>query len=387
MASEDHDYDEIKYFRLQGKKYVWETKQTGAIGRFNPKELDSLLKEIPGDISLFREAYTKHATLSDAVRYYADKLFGAEGLVVVDGDSRALKNLFNEVIKDDLYQHTSKKLVDQTNASLEKVGYKPQVFSRDINLFYLDEGVRGRLEKVKDRFVVVDTDHTITASQIDELIAQEPEKFSPNVVLRPLYQETILPNLAYVGGPAEVVYWLQLKDVFTHFRTPFPILMPRNFSLVMDAPTVRKFEKTGLELVDFFQEKSHLFNYFAAKFSNHKIKLNGEKEGIENYFQTIREQAETLDKTLGPLVGAEKQRAVKSLEKIEQKLLRAEKRFQSDKLKQIEAIKDALFPNGSLQERTDNFLNFYLQDKQFIRKLIDNFDPFDFKLHVLQYND
>jgi bacillithiol biosynthesis cysteine-adding enzyme BshC len=264
MASEDHDYDEIKYFRLQGKKYVWETKQTGAIGRFNPKELDSLLKEIPGDISLFREAYTKHATLSDAVRYYADKLFGAEGLVVVDGDSRALKNLFNEVIKDDLYQHTSKKLVDQTNASLEKVGYKPQVFSRDINLFYLDEGVRGRLEKVKDRFVVVDTDHTITASQIDELIAQEPEKFSPNVVLRPLYQETILPNLAYVGGPAEVVYWLQLKDVFTHFRTPFPILMPRNFSLVMDAPTVRKFEKTGLELVDFFQEKSHLFNYFAA---------------------------------------------------------------------------------------------------------------------------
>lgn len=387
MASEDHDFEEIKYFKLQGKKYVWETNQKGAVGRFNPKELKTLLDEVPGDTTIFKEAYLKQTSLSNAVRHYVNKLFGAEGLVVVDGDSRDLKKIFTNVIKDDLENHTSKKLVDATNNELEKIGYKPQVFCRDINFFYLDKDVRGRLEKEGDSYTVVDSSLKFTKQQISSFIESEPEKFSPNVILRPLYQEIILPNLAYVGGPAEAVYWLQLKDVFKHYNTPFPILMPRNFAMIMDAPTNRKLKKTELTLKDFFQEKHALINHFAIKFAQHKVKLNGEKEGIENYFKTIREQAETLDKTLGPLVGAETQRAIKSLEKIEYKLLKAEKRFQSDKLKQVEAIKDALFPGGGLQERTDNFLNFYLQDPQFIQKLIEHFDPFDFRFNVLVYND
>lgn len=387
MASEDHDFEEIQYFKLQGKKYVWESNQKGAVGRFNPKELESLLKEIPGDTTVFREAYLKHTTLSNAVRYYVNKLFGADGLVVVDGDSRELKTLFANVIKDDLENHTSKKLVDNTNSELEKIGHKPQVFCRDINFFYLENGLRGRLEKKGDAYTLVDSTLKFTKQQINSFIESEPEKFSPNVILRPLYQEMILPNLAYVGGPAEAVYWLQLKDVFKHYNTPFPILMPRNFAMVMDAPTERKLKKTELELKDFFQEKNKLLNYFTIKFARHKVKLNGEKEGIENYFKTIREQVETLDKTLGPLVGAETQRAIKSLEKIEHKLLKAEKRFQSDKLRQVEAVKDSLFPGGGLQERTDNFLNFYFHDPQFIQKLIQHFDPFDFSFHVLMYGE
>jgi uncharacterized protein YllA (UPF0747 family) len=87
------------------------------------------------------------------------------------------------------------------------------------------------------------------------------------------------------------------------------------------------------------------------------------------------------------MVAAETKRAVKSLEKIEQKLLRAEKRFQADKLSQVEAVKDALFPNGGLQERVDNFMNFYLTDPQFIQKLLQHFDPFDFRFNVLSYNN
>lgn len=387
MASEDHDFDEIKYFKLQGKKYSWDSKQKGAVGRFNPKELDSLLKEVPGDITLFREAYLKHKTLSNAVRYYVNKLFGSEGLVVVDGDSRSLKSLFKNVIEDDLEKNSSKKLVDNTNTELEKLGYKPQVFCREVNFFYLEDGLRERIEKTGDRYTVVDTDISFSSTEFRSMLGESPEKFSPNVILRPLYQEVILPNLAYVGGPAEVVYWLQLKDVFKHYKTPFPVLMPRNFAMVMDAPLVRKFEKTSLELNELFLEKDLLFNHYATKFAHTKIKLNGEKEAIENYFQTIRQQAEGIDKTLGPLVGAETQRAIKSLEKIETKLLRAEKRFQSDKLKQVEAVKDSLFPNGGLQERTDNFLNFYLQDPTFIEKLIHHFDPFDFRFNVLMYHD
>jgi bacillithiol synthase len=385
MASEDHDFDEIKYFKLSGKKYTWESKQKGAVGRFNPKELEALLKEVPGNLPIFKEAYLKHATLSDAVRYYVNQLFGDDGLVVVDADARELKTLFKQVIHDDLLNNTSKKLVDKTNSQLEENGYKPQIHCRDINFFYLDNGVRERIERTGDRFAVVDTDKSFSESEIKALIDEAPEKFSPNVILRPLYQEVILPNLAYAGGPAEVVYWLQLKDVFAQYQTPFPVLMPRNFAMVMSQPTFRKFEKTGLTLSEFFLEKNLLFNHVATKFSEHQLKLNGEKESIENYFHTIRQQAEAWDKTLGPLVGAETQRTIKSLEKIEHKLLRAEKRFQSDKLRQVEAVKDELFPGGGLQERTENFLGFYLEDAQFIRKLISNFEPFDFRFNVLHY--
>ncbi|HET9053849.1 MAG TPA: bacillithiol biosynthesis cysteine-adding enzyme BshC [Cyclobacteriaceae bacterium] len=383
MASEDHDFDEIKHFKLNGKKYTWESKQTGAVGRFNPKELETILKQLPDDLAVFQTAYLKHTTLSDAVRYYVNELFGPEGVVVIDADSKELKALFKTVIREDLFDHTPKKLIDNTNAELEKLGYAPQVNGRDINFFYLDGPVRARLEKEGDQFKVVDSALSFSKKQLEEMIESAPEKFSPNVILRPLYQEMILPNLAYVGGPSEIVYWLQLKDVFNQYHIPFPILMPRNFAMVMDAPTVRKFKKTGLELAELFFEKNYLFNHFAVKFSRNKIRLNGEKEVIEKYFQTIRQQAEAFDKTLGPMVGAETQRAIKSLEKIEHKLLRSEKRFQSDKLKQVEAVKDALFPNGSLQERTDNFLNFYQQDPHFIQKLLATFDAFDFRFNIL----
>lgn len=385
MASEDHDYEEIRSFRLYGKKYTWETNQQGAVGRFNTTDFKKLVADIPGDINLFKEAYTKHKKLSDAVRYYVNALFGNEGLIVVDGDDQVLKKLFIPAIEQDLFEQRHKPVVDKADAALEAIGYKTQIHCREINLFYLEDGLRNRIEKVGNKFNVVDTNTSFTESELRELVKKSPEKFSPNVVLRPLYQEMILPNLAYVGGPAEVVYWLQLKGVFEQHDTAFPILMPRNFALVLDSPTERKLTKTGLTLEDFFLDKHHLFNKVALKFSASPIMLNGEKDSIIKHFMVIQQNALAIDKTLGGLVDAEKQRAINSLEKIEKKLLKAEKRKQSDRLQQVETVKDGLFPNGSLQERTDNFLNFYQQDPNFIASLIKHFDPFDFSFNVLSY--
>lgn len=385
MASEDHDYEEIRSFRLYGKKYTWETHQQGAVGRFHTNDFKKLLADIPGDINLFKEAYTKHKKLSDAVRYYVNALFGNEGLIVVDGDDRALKKLFIPAIEQDLFGQHHKPVVDKADAALEAIGYKTQIHCREINLFYLEDGLRNRIEKVGNNFNVVDTTISFTEPELRDLVQKSPEKFSPNVVLRPLYQEMILPNLAYVGGPAEVVYWLQLKGIVDQYHIPFPILMPRNFALVVDAPTDRKLNKTGLALEDFFLDKHQLFNKVALKFSASPIVLNGEKDSIIDHFKIIQQNAMAVDKTLGGLVDAEKQRAINSLEKIEKKLLKAEKRKQSDRLQQVEAVKDSLFPNGSLQERTDNFLNFYQQDPRFITSLLKHFDPFDFSFNVLHY--
>lgn len=385
MASEDHDYDEIKYFRLYGKKYVWETSQAGAVGRIGTKGFDKLLRETPGDISIFREAYTKNQTLADAVRHYVNALFGNDGLVVLDGDDHNLKALFKPAMEADIFQNTTVALVNETDKRLADLGYKTQVFCREINFFYLEKNTRGRIEQVDGAYRVVETGIAFSESDLRKVVEQEPEKLSPNVIMRPLYQEWILPNLAYVGGPAENIYWLQLKKVFEHFRVPFPILMPRNFAMVVDHTIQRKVDKTGLDLVQFFEEKNYLFNHWTLANSRKDLTVGAERTTLREIYTQLKTRAESIDKTLGPFTGAEGTRVMNGLEKIERKLLRAEKRHHADKLKQIEAVKDALFPNGSLQERVDNFLNFYQRDPDFIRKLIDRLDPFDYRFNVLIY--
>lgn len=385
MASEDHDYDEIKYFKLYGKKYTWDTDQQGAVGRFNPKSIEKLFKDIPGEIGLFKNAYLKHPTLSEAVCYYVNELFGEEGLIVVDADDRELKKLFQPMISEDLLNHTPKKLVEETNKELESLGYHPQVFARDINFFFLDKNLRSRIEEKDDRYYVVDTPIQFSKEEVSQLIKSEPEKFSPNVILRPLYQEVILPNLAYVGGPAEVVYWLQLQGVFDHFNIPFPMLMPRTFALVIEKHVAHKYEKTGLDYRQLFEEKNYLFNQWVVKNSTHDLSLGKELTLFAEQFAAIRDRAKQIDPTLVKFVEAQATRTANSLERIEEKIMRAEKRIHREKLGQLESVKDILFPNGSPQERVDNFLNFYQKDSQFIEKLLSTFDPFDYKFNLLFY--
>jgi bacillithiol synthase len=387
MASEDHDYEEIKYFKLYGKKYIWETDQKGAVGRFNTKELKNLLLQLPGDVSLFKEAYEKNSLLSDAVRHYVNKLFNEEGLVVVDADDRELKKILQPVMREDIFNNTPDKLVAKTNEELKGHGFHPQVNPREINFFFLDKDLRSRIEKKGDDFIVVDTDLKFSKSDIEKKINETPEQFSPNVILRPLYQEMILPNLAYVGGPAELVYWLELKSTFTHFNVPFPILMPRNFALVVDATVDRKLSKTGLEIKDFFEEKNYLYNHWVTRNSSHDLSLGKAMATLDQLLADIYERSIKVDSSLGQMTKAETKRIQNGLQRIEQKMLRAEKRLQSDKLRQIDGVKDALFPGGSLQERTDNFMNFYQQDPDFIKKLLTHLDPFDFQLNVLTYHE
>lgn len=387
MASEDHDYEEIKYFRLYGKKYVWETDQKGAVGRFNPKSISKLIEDLPGDVSVFKNAYSKYATLSESVRYYVNELFASEGLIVIDADSRNLKRVLIPVMQEDIFKNTTKYLVDKQNAELESLGYHTQVFARDINFFYLDTNLRSRLERNGEKIQVVDTSIEFTIKEIEEIINNTPEKLSPNVILRPLYQEMILPNLAYTGGPAEVIYWLQFKNVFEYFKVPFPILTPRNFGVVIENHVARKFEKTKLEYESLFEEKNSLFNHWIIKNTHHDLSLGNEINKLDEIFHSIRDRAAKIDSTLIKFIGSQKIKTLSSIEKIEQKMLRAEKRVHKEKLGQLTVVKDTLFPNGNPQERVDNFLNFYQKDPHFIKNLLELFDPFDFRFNLLFYDE
>ena len=258
MATEDHDFAEINHFSLFGNSYAWQTEQRGAVGRMNPQELKTLFRQIPEKLSLFEEAYLKHSTLADATRFYVNELFGAEGLVCLDADDAALKRVFALVMRDELTQQKSGELVHHQTQKLEMLGYKTVIAPRDINLFYLDNQLRERIERKENgAYRVVHTSLTFSEGELLTLLKEHPERFSPNVVLRPLYQETILPNLAYIGGPSEVPYWLQLKPVFEHYQTTFPILMPRNFALYIPSVSAKRVSRLGLTPEETFSGYPH----------------------------------------------------------------------------------------------------------------------------------
>ncbi|MEM9858047.1 MAG: bacillithiol biosynthesis cysteine-adding enzyme BshC [Bacteroidota bacterium] len=382
MASEDHDFEEIDHFRFDGKKYQWKTDQKGAVGHFDLSSIQDFVKSVPGTPDFFVDAY-KADNLATAVRSYMNYLFGEYGLVVLDADDHHLKSILAPVIQDDLLRHSAKGLVDKPTKVINDLGYKTQVHSRDINFFYLDEGIRERITFNESGFEVLNTEMRLPKSEILELIKAEPEKFSPNVILRPLYQEMILPNLAYVGGPSEVAYWLQLKPVFDHYEEQFPMLMPRNFAMVIPDRIKKKLERTGLSIEDLFKDKHELLADTAVSNADHKVRLNGQVQEVIDTFHRIREQAAIIDSTLIAHVEAQQARTKHRLELIEKKFIRAEKRRQEEKIKQVEAVLDYLFPRGGLQERTDNFLNFYLENPKFIDQLITYFDPFDYRFYVV----
>jgi len=383
MASEDHDFDEISYFWLNNEKLTWKTDQTGAVGRFNLKGLESIFERVIGMPDFFVEAYKKK-NLAQAVLHYVNALFGDKGLVILDADDNRLKSVFKPVIEADLFEHIPQEIATETTESLEAQGYSTQVFPREINFFYLKDDLRSRIVKNETGFEVLDTDIKFSESELKIEIEEHPERFSPNVLLRPLYQEFILPNLAYVGGPSELVYWLQLKGIFDHFETQFPLLMPRNFAGVLDNVALRKVEQTELSWEELFMDEHQLINTKIAEETKFKLDLVEQKEKLQVLYQSALDQAIQVDQTLERMVKGEHRRAEKTFEKVEQKILKAERRNQEILVNRIYSIKEALFPNGSPQERRDNFLNFYMSDPQFVNNCLQAFDPFDYRFHLLK---
>jgi bacillithiol biosynthesis cysteine-adding enzyme BshC len=384
MASEDHDFAEIASFNLFGKKYTWETAQTGAVGRMNPSELASILNELNEKSPIFEAAYLQSNTLADAVRTYMHELFGQYGLITIDADEAALKAVFAPMMQQDLIQQKGFTIVNQTTQQLVELGYKTQISPREINLFYLDNQQRERIVQEGEDFVVQNTYLRFSSAEMLALLASNPERFSPNVVMRPLYQEVILPNLAYIGGPSEVPYWLQLCDLFKENDVDFPALIPRNFALIVNEVSAKKAEKIGISIEELFLDEAKLRKDFVEKNSVNSLSLATENESMTAVFEQILQKAILIDKTLEGGVMAERQKAINALENLEKRIKKAEERNQETAVSQLLTLKNKLFPEGGLQERKENFMNFYLNDAAFIQKLIDVFQPLDFKFNILK---
>ncbi|MBB6609841.1 bacillithiol biosynthesis cysteine-adding enzyme BshC [Pontibacter sp. Tf4] len=384
MATEDHDFAEINHFNLFGKGYRWESEQKGAVGRFSLDGMDTLLDELPEEFPVFEDAYRNNNTLADATRAITHSLFGEYGLVTIDGDHAELKKALTPVVEKELTENLSHKLVSATSAQLEEAGYKPQVYSREINLFYLEDNLRERIVEENGNYKVLNTNYSFTQQEILQLAKEHPEQFSPNVILRPLYEELILPNLAYIGGGAEVVYWFQLKQVFEHYKVAFPVLMLRNSALYINRGNASRMHKLGLTAEELFKPYLELKKQLSGQLHDEEITLEAQRQTIDAAFKEVEKLAQTIDPTLVKAVAAEEQKAHNALHILEKKLSKARDSKHEQTFKQLENLKEKLFPGGGLQERHDNLLSIQANNPDFIPALVDAFEPLEFKFTILE---
>lgn len=363
MASEDHDYDEIKSATIFNNKLTWETDQSGPVGKFDLDGLESTLNKFR---ELFREDDSEVKRLVDGLdssdyasfmRDFVNRMFKDYGLIIVDGDDTKLKGLFAPVVEKELNESVSHTAVERTNEQLLKEGFKTQAYAREVNLFYMEKGIRHRIIKSKHGFDVEDKGH-FTEEKMFELLDKEPELFSPNVILRPVYQEVILPNLVYVGGGGEIAYWLQLKGVFDSLNVQYPLIQIRNSVLWIDKGTSKKIEKIELRLESLFEDVHEVKKGYVKENAGDDLDFSALDQMTEEISSLIETHVSAVEENLIPFAKSEATKLQKQIDGIKSRLIRTSKSQHESAMKSVDFIFDRLFPNGSLQERSTNFFQF-----------------------------
>jgi bacillithiol biosynthesis cysteine-adding enzyme BshC len=385
MGSEDHDFEELGTTYIYGKKIEWPANEGegGAYGRRKLNGFDKVLDDaqaIVGDtgkslINKLREGLTRFDTFGPYTRFLINELFGDTGLVVIDQDDAELKKQFSSIVKDELQNSSSIKAVE-SNIKWLNENYTVQASPREINLFYLADNSRERIIRTVDGYEVNNTDVRIPTGTLLDAAVTQPELFSPNVILRPVYQELVLPNLAFIGGAGELSYWLELKPVFDHHKVNYPMLIMRSSMTVINSSIEKKMTKLGLAVIDFFGHPDQTITAFVKSKLSDDIQFDDEKKSLNALFDSFVAKAEKVDPTLRAAVLAEKQKQLTALEAIEGKIIKAEKRKQEESIAQIKTIFQVFSPEGTWQERIENFIPFYIKDNNFIKEVVEIADPF-----------
>lgn len=361
MASEDHDFQEIQGLNLFNDTLTWESEQTGAVGRFSLNDFQpfkaAMLKKFENDANTsawLASFYAPEDNLAAATLKFVDDLFKGEDLIIINGDDQKLKAQFSEIMALELKDGFSQEAVNQQTQELEALGFQGQVNARAVNLFYLENDERQRIVKDGDVFQIGHRNYS--QEEIQEKLQKNPENFSPNVILRPLYQEFILPNICYIGGGGEIAYWLQLKGVFDKVKLPFPHLQIRNSLQLIDYPLFSKIEKLELDITELFGDLEWI--------KKERI-LNMHQDDLQ--FDEIQEVAESLKNKLTGLIVevdqglknyglSEAAKIEKQIQQVAQKLIRHKKKQEESTMKQIDNVHAKFFPNNGLQERQDSLL-------------------------------
>lgn len=383
MASEDHDFEEINHLHLFGDKFSWDSEQKGAVGRFKLEGFDSIKKELLGKFEndkeiqkLIEKHYNESDSLSQATFKFVNELFHSYGLLILDADKKALKNLFKPIIKEEITKQFSGYRVEKTSRKLIDQGVKTLVNPRGVNLFYLQDGSREGIIKNEDSSFTIG-DKTFEHEELLKDLDENPERFSPNVVLRPVYQEFILPNLCYVGGGGEISYWLQLKEVFEGIDLNYPIIQVRNSIQILDEIAVKKLDKLSLQIEDTFNDIDQVKKEYVMKHAENELDFSKLDEVGEELASKMQNLILSVDEGLKGYSQSEIAKFNKQLENVKSKMIRHKKKKHEDIMNQIDNLYSRMYPDNSLQERYENVLHYFsvFGKERFMEIIYDVIDP------------
>ncbi len=394
MGSEDADIKELGEINFNGEKLQWNTHQQGAVGRMTVDDalidlIDRISNELSSEpygkklIELLKQAYSKGKTIEAATFELVHQLFASYGLLVILPDDRKLKSLMKDVFSKELTESFSGKILEDTIASFPKE-YSIQAKGRAINLFYLKDNIRERIEKTANGYLIANTSLHFGKQEMLQELNEYPERFSPNVILRPLLQEILLPNIAFIGGGGELSYWLELKKIFDAAGVPYPMLLLRNSFLFINNKNAALMDDVSLNETDIFESPDVIKKKFVADKNILGDDISKEKHAIEQAYESIKSIAVNADPTLEKHLLSLKSKALKRIEQLEQKMFRARKKQFEAEMRKIEKIKKKLFPENSLQERVENFMPYYAKyGDEFLQSIFNASEVFEQQFCVI----
>lgn len=394
MASEDHDFEEIRRISIEGRMWEWQSAQFygQAVGRLNPAELQGLLEQLRQRLATsqhgefladwLESAHLNHATYALTYRQLVHQMLGRYGMVVIDADEAALKAQAKSLFTADILDQHIGQAVSAQSAALEAQGYKTQVTAHPVNQFLHHKEGRKRIMAQGGYFTLKETPSVKwSTQQMEEAIEHQPAQFSPNVITRPMLQELLLPNVAYFGGPGEVAYWLQLRDGFEAAGIFFPVVLPRNSAFWLTGNARRKLRQLDLPPEAFFQNQERLKARFIE--DQPEVKAFYQQWGqTRKAAQALHAEAEKLPEELKKVSASEVQGALHQLDAAARRLRRRARQHHSVALNRLEQVSAELFPGGVPQERAESFMPYYrLFDDRYFHTLLEAFDPLNRDLY------
>ncbi len=265
LASEDHDFNEVNKINILDKSYTWQTPQKGAVGRFNLTELRNLLNQIKSDfkdsnynsiIIELAEFYFKFNDYATSTQALFNHLYEKYGLLVLNPDNKKLKTQIKELIISDIIDNINYQPFENLTSKFKENNFKIQLKSKPINFFKISIDRIPILKENNDNFII--GEESITKNELINDINENIENYSPNAVLRPLFQEIVLPNIAYIGGNAEVNYWLQCLPVFKLNKVKFPFLILRKSMILSSTRIEKALNKLNLNFESLFNLNSKI---------------------------------------------------------------------------------------------------------------------------------
>jgi bacillithiol biosynthesis cysteine-adding enzyme BshC len=380
LEGDDHDFAEVNNIGLLGQdnsfnriEYAEQLKEKnlGAVGEvvFN-EQIDLFYEQVSrilphsefktSVIDFMKIYYTHGRSFSDAFASFLSYLFREDGLLFLSASDPRAKKLLSPIFITELTDYPKvSQLIIERSAELENK-YHAQIKTKALNLFYFHKGGRYFLEPRENDFNLKGTRHFVQKEEMFKIAHEQPELLSPNVALRPICQDTLLPTIAYVAGPSEIAYFAQLKKVYQYFGLTMPVIYPRASVTLVEEKVDRLLEKYQLELQEFFGgvEKVH------AKVIDQVSEVNIDemfKEAGQRIHDLIKEMHFGVNYIDPTLIGSLENMSGKfqqQLDILKEKIFEAQQRKHEVTLRQIAKITNIILPNNNFQERELNILHF-----------------------------